>query len=429
MPTVSTNVTRPTTQVERWTTWNYGSTGILDPNQPVLSTINRSHTVFSRQKSWERNPNYLSLQRSHARLPDQSFSFQEHRSDEGGSMRIETSQLQPWGARFRRIEEIPANRPNNFYFAADTRTLVTLAQLNARLLEKQRGSQWNAPVFFAEGRKTADMVVNRAAHLVGLVRALRRGDANRFFDGLRSAVEGSERRRAVNRFNRHYGRRPSQAAANMWLEYAYGWTPFMGDVQSATNTLMDMAERSDLLTGTTRARVRMRSPRTDAYAPDSWHTYARLSLQGSFLDHSRNGVWRWEPLPGSIPARLGLTNPLVVMWELLPLSFVADWFLPIGDYLSQLDTRMRVRHVGGTYGERRETVNVLTCVPRLPFPSNSVTSAVGQTFNRTISVSRTVMTTVPSIGITDMWFKPELGARRITSALALLRQNLNRLSR
>jgi hypothetical protein len=31
---------------------------------------------------------------------------------------------------------------------------------------------------------------------------------------------------------------------------------------------------------------------------------------------------------------VGLEDPLSTAWELVPYSFVADWFLPIGDYLS-----------------------------------------------------------------------------------------------
>lgn len=33
---------------------------------------------------------------------------------------------------------------------------------------------------------------------------------------------------------------------------------------------------------------------------------------------------------------LGLLDPLTLAWELIPFSFVVDWFLPVGTYLSQL---------------------------------------------------------------------------------------------
>ena len=34
---------------------------------------------------------------------------------------------------------------------------------------------------------------------------------------------------------------------------------------------------------------------------------------------------------------LGLTNPAVVAWELVPYSFVLDWLVPIGSWLDLLD--------------------------------------------------------------------------------------------
>jgi len=38
----------------------------------------------------------------------------------------------------------------------------------------------------------------------------------------------------------------------------------------------------------------------------------------------------------SAPRSLGLYDPLSVAWELVPFSFVADWFIPIGTYLDNL---------------------------------------------------------------------------------------------
>jgi hypothetical protein len=33
--------------------------------------------------------------------------------------------------------------------------------------------------------------------------------------------------------------------------------------------------------------------------------------------------------------KLGFVNPAVIAWELVPFSFVVDWFVPVGNFLSQ----------------------------------------------------------------------------------------------
>lgn len=47
--------------------------------------------------------------------------------------------------------------------------------------------------------------------------------------------------------------------------------------------------------------------------------------------------------------QLGLINLVATLWELTPLSFVADMFLPIGEKLAHLDAMAGVSFVGGTY--------------------------------------------------------------------------------
>jgi hypothetical protein len=42
-----------------------------------------------------------------------------------------------------------------------------------------------------------------------------------------------------------------------------------------------------------------------------------------------------DPLQAFL-AQTGFTNPVNLAWELLPFSFVVDWFLPIGPYLEAL---------------------------------------------------------------------------------------------
>jgi hypothetical protein len=53
--------------------------------------------------------------------------------------------------------------------------------------------------------------------------------------------------------------------------------------------------------------------------------------------------------------QMGLTNPLVVAWELIPFSFVADWFIQVGDYLTAL-TALQGLTVRKALHSRRDSI-------------------------------------------------------------------------
>ena len=42
-------------------------------------------------------------------------------------------------------------------------------------------------------------------------------------------------------------------------------------------------------------------------------------------------------------SQIGLTNPALLAWDVLPFSFVVDWFLPLGGYLSSLDSMLGIQ--------------------------------------------------------------------------------------
>lgn len=51
---------------------------------------------------------------------------------------------------------------------------------------------------------------------------------------------------------------------------------------------------------------------------------------------------------------LGLHSPAAVLWEATPFSFVADWFMPMGDYLHNLDSSQ--------FADSMQVQNICTCV-------------------------------------------------------------------
>jgi len=44
---------------------------------------------------------------------------------------------------------------------------------------------------------------------------------------------------------------------------------------------------------------------------------------------------------------MGLINPFALAWELLPMSFIVDWFLSVGDYLKGLSAPMGLTYLAG----------------------------------------------------------------------------------
>lgn len=46
-------------------------------------------------------------------------------------------------------------------------------------------------------------------------------------------------------------------------------------------------------------------------------------------------------------SNLGLTNPVTIAWELAPFSFVVDWLVPIGSFISQFDSSIGFAFEGG----------------------------------------------------------------------------------
>lgn len=201
---------------------------------------------------------------------------------------------------------------------------------------KSRGHQWNAPVFIAEAGKTAEMVYNRAHHLTTLARHLLRGNFVGFARNLASELPSRKYSRGIRRFNREYQKDPTKAAANAWLEYTYGWTPFMSDVRNAANVLFDVVHNEPMRVYVSVGRGNSREVIDHVNNNTTFLGYGVRTSWRETREVSSKVVWRYQIAPWSLPNQIGLDNPALVAWELVPFSFVADWFLPIGDYISQL---------------------------------------------------------------------------------------------
>lgn len=171
----------------------------------------------------------------------------------------------------------------------------------------------------AERKQTINLIATSAGRIANAYRSLRRG---------RNPFTGS----SINRND----------ASKYWLEYTYGWTPLLSDVYAA----MEIEKVSPppvhykkSRTGNQTSGPSLAYHNTIYSTPPSWNS---LNIVFDYYHDKRLEKYRIcisADVSVSDPSvafaqQLGLTNPALLTWELLPYSFVVDWFIPIGGWLS-----------------------------------------------------------------------------------------------
>lgn len=118
--------------------------------------------------------------------------------------------------------------------------------------------------------------------------------------------------------------RSIRALGGRWLEYRYAIMPLILSAQDAAKLMRKSAARY--------VTERSRKDIAIAYEPipfDGEGLYVRRS--GNVLIRSTCKAM-FKGANHNLLARTGI-NPFVMAWELVPMSFVVDWFINIGDYI------------------------------------------------------------------------------------------------
>lgn len=124
---------------------------------------------------------------------------------------------------------------------------------------------------------------------------------------------------------------------NRWLEYQYGWRPLVQDIYNTAQQLMDSSTKRNLkIVG----RASQQRGDLTRYA-NTWYTGCTESV-GYALRSRVMVVAEFGMSPSRIQALSGFTslNPASITWELLPYSFVVDWFYDIGGYIRNLESNL-----------------------------------------------------------------------------------------
>lgn len=271
--------------------------------------------------------------------------------------------------------------------------------LLGKLREKVAGSDFNAAVFLAEGGQSLGMIANAATRIQKSLTALKKGNLQKAW----KALSDDKTPRGLS---------PRKEIGSNWLEMQYGWLPLLQDAEGGAQFL------AHLHSGGNKQVVRTSKSKTHTSSrpkgePGSWYdigfnSFTRCSVKCILEDVSAVGL-------------SGLLDPLSVAWEKLPYSFVADWFIPIGDYLA---ARGLASSLKGTFVISKVTYTSYSGSTfsttekdpwRAAFTSNSCFYRSVQ-FDRTVSNSLSVPLPVAKpLGQAASW-------KRAANAVALLSQ-------
>lgn len=271
-------------------------------------------------------------------------------------------------------------------------------------------------VNIAERRQAAQMMSHRLSQLAELVRLVgsaargnRRALAQIRANLAEFSIPALKQRLREGMVN---WRKSGRDAGSLWLEFHFGWEPLVKDVYNAI-AVFD----APLPSGYVRARSRwLYSSYTNA---KRWSDteYYRATFQGR-CRASVFGVISVTNLDLYRAQRLGLTNPAAVAWELIPFSFVVDWFATVSTYIDQFDGTLGLRLTSVGYN----TKIMASCDAVRSTPANTGTiwtaKSSGVWFNR--------YTTLPSVTLGLKPAKPVSIVRGIT-AISLLLQQLKSL--
>jgi hypothetical protein len=309
-------------------------------------------------------------------------------------------------------DEPAVSTPNFASGGADTQARVKFLQK----FRKARTS-FQGGTFLGELGEALNMIKRPGA-------ALRAG-LDRYYGAAKEAA-----RRAKS------ARGKSGAIAGTWLEYQYGWRPLVSDIEDAFRAVNDF-RRKDIIhisaTGTTDQNL---GEYTTTYTNGFFRCYFRYLREGSVSVRYKGAVrcsvsespWTLENWG------LNTSNFVPTVYNLIPYSFIVDYFSNIG----QVIDGMSLGRVEFTWGVRTERQLLRRCLMNIKPDDAFIKSAIGaqNRYNTTlqasgftseaISFSRSPVFSL-DIGVADVQLKvPGISSNKWMNLAALARMKLPR---
>lgn len=206
-------------------------------------------------------------------------------------------------------------------------------------LSRLQDSKADIGVAIGEARETLSHLAETSIRLFRLIKAMRRGNFSEAADIL--GLKLSKRKR----FN----------LAKNWLEYSFAWRPLVKDVFDVYNLAQHGLDKPLRLVGVRDVRelIPVKLNRRVYDQVTGGYIYSALKpvevdfqLGVKVTLHARVSNPELNRLK-----QFGLGDPASILWELVPWSFLIDWAVPVGTFLSACTANQGLSFVDGCRSE------------------------------------------------------------------------------
>jgi hypothetical protein len=217
----------------------------------------------------------------------------------------------------------------------------------------------------------------------------------------------------------------TRAAANGWLQFQYGWKPLLSDVFAAADEGIRI-----VINQLEHFHARAKTPMKDTLSPlqvvDGKLVPTEVVMTG--VQSAQFNLALRMPASTFDASRWSSLNPISIGWELIPYSFVFDWFVDVGSYLRNVETALlySTRFHSGSLSELY-SVSTEEFVPFFLYKDPGGINQKWEEFSlysHKVNFLRTKLISYPLPR--PPTFQADLGSGRMITAASLLRQLLKK---
>lgn len=256
----------------------------------------------------------------------------------------------------------------------------------------------------AEADQTIGMLYDTLMLAYRALKAVRNGDIK----GLLKALGPQTSKKSGGRRKGGGG-----SSADLWLQFQYGWKPLLSDVYAVAKLVEEGLRKSGRIYSA-KADVRRFEDVTSFRVKPRDFTIWKHEGEVSVFSQTKFYFKVTDPWIATLES-CGVLNPALLAWNLIPYSFVVDWFLSIGTWLQTLSATLGTEYLGGytTYGSRITEYLEWLDEPKL----------CGIAPNGTVKIKQFQRTAHPTWPHGTIYVKnPFTSLTRVVTALALIRQ-------